>query len=89
MLAEILLIVFYVLMLKWYNAKPKKRKLIKVIYGIVALYLLLAIHPNVESFIQSIFDFDLVEWSNIIATLITLVGMYFGGFWGLDKYANR
>jgi len=83
----IALIVFYAAILNWYDdSKPKKRNLIKVIYGVVAL-LFAPILYEIEYLLQSIFDFG-EDWAGVIASL-TLVAMYFGGFWGLDKYANR
>ena len=83
----IALIVFYAAILNWYDdSKPKKRNLIKVIYGVVAL-LFAPILYEIEYLLQFIFDFG-EDWAGVIASL-TLVAMYFGGFWGLDKYANR
>ena len=74
-------------MLNWYDdAKPKKRKLIKVIYGVVAI-LFAPILYEIEYLLQSIFGFG-EDWAGVIAS-ITLFAMYFGGFAGFDKYANR
>ena len=86
----IAIIVFYAAILNWYDdSKPKKRKIIKVIYGILGLYFMMILpYYDIENFIQSIFDFTIVEWAGSIGSLVVFA-MYFGGFWGLDKYANR